>query len=946
MLRKVVGAVCAAAMTVVLPVLPSAVGAQSAQEEVLAKVAVTRYGGADRYDTSLLVAEAYASEAGGQLESVVMVSGRSWPDAVVAAPVAGALGAPVLMTPPGELRADAAAFLRRTGVSSVVVVGTVSGADAVGAAVTSALEGLDVSVERVGRADRYGTGVVAARRVTPGVMPGEGTTAIVASGEVFADALVAGPFAARGRHPVLLTPRDRLHPGVEAHLSGAGIDHVVLMGGRGALSEAVENSITALGISVTRLAGATRFDTAVLAAELVRGRYSEAAGEPCFATEQIGLARARVPFDSFSAAPLLGRLCAPLLLTSPGSIPLEVAGFLDAARASASADTLDLRVFGGESAVSQAAIDAYLRPADTVSTASYQVPDGPRGDNTFLDVSRGRTCVVRLDGSVTCWGVDGFRERLTTAGLSDVVALGAADTTGYLTTHSCAVHADGTVSCWGNGRSGKLGQGNSANHYVPVKVPRITDAVAVAGSLDTTCAVHRDDSVSCWGSNLAGEAGASLDIENVFTPSQFPRLADVAAISAGRQTFCAVHRDGGVSCWGVVRHASPVDVRGIPPATSVSVGLNQSCAVTTAGEVFCWRDHDTFQTQKVEGLQGVVSVAVGDASACALHRDGGVSCWGDNSVGQLGDGTTAGRSAPRRIAGVYDAVDVGISMSSEPIPAHACALHRDGGVSCWGDNSVGQLGDGTTAKRLRPVRAQQFAPIPAADVAITSLEVLRTWGDQVALQWQTDHPWLKKAWDTIRNKTRVSESGFGGTVWHECDIRTSNLTCSAVEMNMSEMSLGGLVHELVHVYDHQTGLAPGKAWGAVQLYFANKYPDCYWGDPGTEILADTVTHLMVPHAWLTYYSGTGCPSLGARPSLEDEQVVLDGLAGRVPDWYTKNITTGEEFWAAWLKGPSLRTLINLAPEFGGLCSDEWIRFPLDPELFPAADSDPFRDGGC
>ncbi len=69
--------------------------------QTLAEVDVTRYGGADRYATSLLVAEAVAADAGGNLDSVVMVSGRSWTDAVVAAPLAGAPGAPVLTTPPG-----------------------------------------------------------------------------------------------------------------------------------------------------------------------------------------------------------------------------------------------------------------------------------------------------------------------------------------------------------------------------------------------------------------------------------------------------------------------------------------------------------------------------------------------------------------------------------------------------------------------------------------------------------------------------------------------------------------------------------------------------------------------------------------------------------------------------------------------------------------------------
>jgi M6 family metalloprotease-like protein len=344
-------------------------GAGSAvASSVVLNVSVVRYGGADRYVTSLQVAEAVAADAGGSLEWVVLVSGRRWTDAVVAAPVAGALGAPVLMTPPDELRADALEFLRRVGVSKAMVVGPDASGGAhgpgrgVAAEVLEALDEAGISAERVAGDDRYGTGVAAAGRVTPGAMGDLGATAVIASGEVFADALVAGPFAARGIHPVLLSPPNELHAEVAGYLGDAGIAHVVLMGGTAALSAAVEQAVKDLGIDVSRVAGSTRYDTAVKAAELAEDKYSAAAGKPCFANDTIGLARARVPFDSFSAAPLLGRLCAPLVLADPGKIPADTAAYLDAARETH--DAVGLRVFGGDAAVSQAAIDAYLTGAE------------------------------------------------------------------------------------------------------------------------------------------------------------------------------------------------------------------------------------------------------------------------------------------------------------------------------------------------------------------------------------------------------------------------------------------------------------------------------------------------------------------------------------------------------------------------------------------------------
>ena len=215
------------AVTVVAAAVVAWPSVAGAAENDGSGVSVIRYGGADRYETSLQVAEAVAAEAGGSLSSVVLVSGRRWTDAVVAAPVAGSLGAPVLMTPPDELRADALEFLQRVGVSSAVVVGPDASGGAhgpgsgVGAAVLAALEAAGISAERVAGDDLYGTGVAAAERVTPGAMGDLGATAVIASGEVFADALVAGPFAARGSHPVLLTPPGELHADVAGYLDDA-----------------------------------------------------------------------------------------------------------------------------------------------------------------------------------------------------------------------------------------------------------------------------------------------------------------------------------------------------------------------------------------------------------------------------------------------------------------------------------------------------------------------------------------------------------------------------------------------------------------------------------------------------------------------------------------------------------------------------------------------------
>ena len=583
---------------------------------------------------------------------------------------------------------------------------------------------------------------------------------------------------------------------------------------------------------------------------------------------------------------------------------------------------------------------------------SFMIPEGPRGDDTLISASRGRTCAVRVDGGVVCWGRYGLVDRFALAGLTDVVAITTADNPQF-NLHACALHADRTISCWGDGLDGELGQGDTNNHYLPVKVPRIADAVAVSAGGEHTCALHSDGGVSCWGRNDWGKLGDGTN-QKRYSPQRVPGLSDVVMIAAGPHNSCAVHRDGNLSCWGLLYAAADAGPKrfNAPVAfTSVSIGSDRACAASVAGNVYCWRHgRSPANATRFGNLTDVVEVSVGNANTCVLHRDGGVSCWGSNEAGELGDGTMTSRQRPERVSGISDAVAVSVSMGSENITAHACALRADGSALCWGGNQTGQLGDGTNQNRLVPTPVEPFVAIPADQVPLTPTELVRTWAEAVVQEREAEYPWMRVAWDHIRDQTIASQSGYGGLVFRSCHASANAFGCRTIEMQITSITLGTFVHELFHAYDLHTGLAPPKAWGAVQLYFATTHPGCWDSGNigGAEILADTVGHLIVPSSWLTYYESDVCPTLpqGSRPTAEAEQVVLQGLAGQVPDWYRENITNGAELWAAWLRGPSLLALANLADEFGGLCSTDWIVYPLDPERFPPAGSNPFRDGGC
>ena len=374
------------------------------------------------------------------------------------------------------------------------------------------------------------------------------------------------------------------------------------------------------------------------------------------------------------------------------------------------------------------------------------------------------TCAIAAGGVMACWGYN-IRGQLgdgTTTGKptpTTVKGLPAALASSLGGDHSCALLTNGAVSCWGANHSGQLGDGTTgANNATPSPAKGVVGASAIAAGDHHACAMLAGGSASCWGSNGYGAIGEGTQGPKAI-PTAVKNLSGATAIASGSFHSCALLAAGGASCWGynkwgqlgngTTTHTSvPVGVKNLSNATALAGGNGHTCALLASGAVSCW-GHNSFgqlgdgtvtdhpMATAVKSSSNFIAVAAGSGHSCGLSAAGGVSCWGRNSNGQLGDGlggpdikkTTP--VAVKSIAGAKAITAGGV---------HTCALLAGGGVSCWGRNSSGQLGDGTTSSKVTavPVKGLSGAKAIAAGsghtCAVVGGGLVSCWGHNLSGQ--------------------------------------------------------------------------------------------------------------------------------------------------------------------------------------------------------------------
>ncbi len=409
----------------------------------------------------------------------------------------------------------------------------------------------------------------------------------------------------------------------------------------------------------------------------------------------------------------------------------------------------------------------HLTPVDVAGLASGV---------TALAAGWYHTCALTSGGGVKCWGQNqygqlgdnGTATRLTpgevTGLTSGVVAIAA----GYA--HTCALTGGGGVKCWGWNEYGQLGDNGNSYRGAPVDVVGLASGVtALAAGWYHACALTSGGGIKCWGQNEYGQLG-----DNSFgyrlTPVEVAELTSgVIGLAAGHDHTCALISGGGVKCWGrndygqlgddtYVHRLTPVNVTGLASGvTAIAAGYGHTCALTSSGGVKCWGWNyygqlgDNSGTQSpipvdVAGLtSGVTALTAGWKHTCALTSGGGVTCWGANSYGQLGNNSTTGRSTPVEVVGLASGV---IAIAAGDY--HTCALTSGGGIKCWGWNDYGQLGDDSRTDRHTPVdvaglasRVTALATGYAHTCAVTSEGSVKCWGwnqdGQLGDNSRTDH---------------------------------------------------------------------------------------------------------------------------------------------------------------------------------------------------------------
>ena len=225
-----------------------------------------RIDGMDRIETAINISK----QAYNKAKTAIVVRHDLFPDSMTASVLAKLKDAPILLNPTDKLDSRVADEIKRLGAEEVIIVG---GQNSVSEKVREELKAYDAdkNVERIAGADRYGTSEMVAKRVVG--ITGKKITGVVASGQVFPDALSVGTFASREGYPILLVKKDSVPSQIQNAIKDLEINKTYVAGGLNTISKSTEANLPNV---VERMAGNTRYETSVAIAKSKFGASKEA----------------------------------------------------------------------------------------------------------------------------------------------------------------------------------------------------------------------------------------------------------------------------------------------------------------------------------------------------------------------------------------------------------------------------------------------------------------------------------------------------------------------------------------------------------------------------------------------------------------------------------------------------------------------------------------------
>ena len=254
-----------------------------------------RIAGKDRIDTAIDISKKFF----GKSKTVIVVRSDLFPDSMTASVLAKLLNAPILLNPTDKLDSRVAEEIKRLGATEIIIVG---GTDSISDRVREELKAFDADkdVERIAGKDRYGTSEMVARRVIG--ITGKKNTAVVASGQVFPDALSVGTFASRDGYPILLVKKDLIPSQIQRVIKDLDIDKVYIAGGTDTISKAAEAKLPKV---IERMAGKNRYETSVA---IAKSKFQ--------GSKEAFVASGQQFADALVISPISGKYNLPTLLVS------------------------------------------------------------------------------------------------------------------------------------------------------------------------------------------------------------------------------------------------------------------------------------------------------------------------------------------------------------------------------------------------------------------------------------------------------------------------------------------------------------------------------------------------------------------------------------------------------------------------------------------------------